>query len=1029
MPDFDQQRCLDCGACRNACPFEPDNLKAWYAQFAEHGARTGLVGKQATVLAWNVDRPRRLRSPSGGVVTEILRALLETGKVSCVVVPESRSGSIGEPHSMVRVFRNSQALETARGSFYEPQCFAAALQDVERVGDRCALVGTPCVLKAIGQSRAGLRDAVPFRIGLSCSHCVSGQFTDCLASLQGVPRNQPFTANMRAKDPSMASANDFYNSFVTQDGQDYRQNRFRNRFTAMWRKYFFALECCLYCPDFFAPEADITAKDAWGKFSDDPLGRTMLIVRNPALMPLIDRLAGEKRIQSRPVTRTEIMRSQSHTPVFKQVYAVGRWQIRSDPSLREQLSPGIGESLSRFDHFRKLSSYVYCKWGAWPIHWLSFLGTSREASAPPQPITASRPRVVLAGGYGYGNAGDEAQLARCLEHWRNYMPEAEITVLSPNPRATADEHDIASMDASRNAWFGAGVTRHYIRSDLVFYFWFSWVVFNAYLRTTQALLERRFPRLRMLLNSIFLRAGTVSPCHELVSLLSEADVLHLVGGGYLSGMTASRLWDHMLLIRIASKLGARIVLSGQTIGPFKGFLHRHIANWGLRKAELIFLRDRGRSTAELRDAGIAGTHVQERFDDALFCASASEADVVDILEQNEVPLSRDYVVIHFHHWGQCSDNVNSVTARMAAICDWLVSEKGETLVMLPMHQTDRPPIQMLLMRMTEPASLLNYSYDFRIAKGIISRAKYCLTFKHHPIVFALGTGTPVAAVALDDYYLHKNSGALRLFCQEEWLLNSDTFWDTKLCADLLSKFIGSLNPLRKVIAGHRAELASIDGEVVLRTSLALWARNPAASVHKHRNNLSLALPGLGEYCREMLPLVGACRQLPPDLLGIVVDRALAVKGGWQVCLQMLDGGTLYVGSTSRERIVTTALQELLFGPWRRLSARNSSCGVAVFCAGKHTEWFLHRLEAESAPMPRVLVDERREGTIGDIPIVSPRDFLDRFADIGCVFVSSDSNEEEVFRRVETLFGDGLSIIAPYRLQWGPLLARLNPKTT
>ena len=51
--------------------------------------------------------------------------------------------------------------------------------------------------------------------------------------------------------------------------------------------------------------------------------------------------------------------------------------------------------------------------------------------------------------------------------------------------------------------------------------------------------------------------------------------------------------------------------------------------------------------------------------------------------------------------------------------------------------------------------------------------------KHHPIVFAIGNAVPVVAVALDDYYLHKNRGALEFAGLAHFVLNKEQFFSTE----------------------------------------------------------------------------------------------------------------------------------------------------------------------------------------------------------------------------------------------------------
>lgn len=53
---------------------------------------------------------------------------------------------------------------------------------------------------------------------------------------------------------------------------------------------------------------------------------------------------------------------------------------------------------------------------------------------------------------------------------------------------------------------------------------------------------------------------------------------------------------------------------------------------------------------------------------------------------------------------------------------------------------------------------------------------FCLTLKHHPIVFSMGNGVPCVGIVFDAYYRHKNSGALGLFDMQDWLLDTKTIF-------------------------------------------------------------------------------------------------------------------------------------------------------------------------------------------------------------------------------------------------------------
>jgi hypothetical protein len=69
-----------------------------------------------------------------------------------------------------------------------------------------------------------------------------------------------------------------------------------------------------------------------------------------------------------------------------------------------------------------------------------------------------------------------------------------------------------------------------------------------------------------------------------------------------------------------------------------------------------------------------------------------------------------------------------------------------------------------------------YVPDYRVVRGVIANSKLVLTFKHHPIVFAQGELVPVVGVALDDYYSHKNKGAMSNTGHESLLVDAKDFF-------------------------------------------------------------------------------------------------------------------------------------------------------------------------------------------------------------------------------------------------------------
>ncbi|MEW6035122.1 MAG: polysaccharide pyruvyl transferase family protein [Candidatus Micrarchaeota archaeon] len=86
----------------------------------------------------------------------------------------------------------------------------------------------------------------------------------------------------------------------------------------------------------------------------------------------------------------------------------------------------------------------------------------------------------------------------------------------------------------------------------------------------------------------------------------ESDVVISPGGDFIGPhyffMTA---FGEMLMAKI---LGKRLVVCAQTIGPFRGLLHRRLASAVLGMADLIIVREE-RTAQRLREAGLKDVHV------------------------------------------------------------------------------------------------------------------------------------------------------------------------------------------------------------------------------------------------------------------------------------------------------------------------------------------------------------------------------------------------------------------------------------
>jgi polysaccharide pyruvyl transferase WcaK-like protein len=395
---------------------------------------------------------------------------------------------------------------------------------------------------------------------------------------------------------------------------------------------------------------------------------------------------------------------------------------------------------------------------------------------------SGQPRVLMAAGHGYGNVGDEAQCGACIGRWRKVAPNCRITLFSPNPAYTEALHGERAVWAPRVAWFLANTSGPYFQEGR------SFVPFFNLLRMRLSL-SCRFARAGIPLSFLLPREAQV------LQLLQEHDILHISGGGFLTGKTRSRLWENCLLMRMCQLLNKPYMLTGHNIGVFQDDADRKIAKMGLSQARLVGLRDRGISEAEIAELGIRGAHVRSTCDDALLCHRLEEDEVKSYLTDAGLDADKPWVAVQFHHWGQKEGEREKIEKRYAEICDKIVAEHGLQVVLIAMTPSDVVPEERLLALMKEPAVLAPYSPDYKVVRGIIADARMIFTMKHHPIVFAQGEGVPIVGVSLDDYYYHKNKGALDNTGHGDYLVSAEGFY-TDLPEQLISRVLQDRGKIR-----------------------------------------------------------------------------------------------------------------------------------------------------------------------------------------------------------------------------------------
>ncbi len=193
-------------------------------------------------------------------------------------------------------------------------------------------------------------------------------------------------------------------------------------------------------------------------------------------------------------------------------------------------------------------------------------------------------KIVLSGGWGYGNLGDEAILRATVRILNKIYVNPQITVLSFNPNL--------SYETLKNDSHNVTVVRNldsYICDLEKFRFSASGIsllkkvclkLFEC-IANSNLYVQRRYKSLAKIQKHI---NASFYKCFE------NADLYLMSGGGYINDWTVCLL-SKCLEVNIANQYGLKSFSIGQTIGAFNSNLHYEIARDLFSKIEYSVFRD------------------------------------------------------------------------------------------------------------------------------------------------------------------------------------------------------------------------------------------------------------------------------------------------------------------------------------------------------------------------------------------------------------------------------------------------------
>ena len=209
LPEIDAAQCDQCGKCLEACPQSPKHIVDHTRRALGTGESFGLDEGDTCLFAYTRDDAGRLKSPSGGILTELLQYLLERGDIDGVLAAVGLDAPIGESHFEIRLLQSAEQIDASRGSAYSPLSYHVALSQVAELSGRYALIGVPCIIRAMELAPKKLTRKIRYTFAIACGRNASSHLIDSLAMREGIAPGQSFRVNLRDKQgiPDPASYN------------------------------------------------------------------------------------------------------------------------------------------------------------------------------------------------------------------------------------------------------------------------------------------------------------------------------------------------------------------------------------------------------------------------------------------------------------------------------------------------------------------------------------------------------------------------------------------------------------------------------------------------------------------------------------------------------------------------------------------------------------------------------------------------------------------------------------------------------
>lgn len=305
LPRIDLEKCNHCSICVRVCPgYSHDYLGLNGKIFGQSQLDVKLGSFIKCYTGCSTDYQIRYNSSSGGLVTSLLAAALESREIDGAIVTKVEAGDPFRPKPFVA--RTVSEVIAAAKSKYCPVPVNSLIRTIAMEEGRFAVVGLPCHihgLRKAEQTLPVLQKKIVLHLGLFCSHNVNFLGTDYFLWRLGVAKEDVSSLHYRGGGwPGPPSVR-------LKDGRSIVDCK--GVWNKMFASRFFTPNRCMYCRDSTNELADISFGDPWlRRFIGERIGKSILICRSPEGGKLLELALALRKIELEEIHPREVKMSQ-----------------------------------------------------------------------------------------------------------------------------------------------------------------------------------------------------------------------------------------------------------------------------------------------------------------------------------------------------------------------------------------------------------------------------------------------------------------------------------------------------------------------------------------------------------------------------------------------------------------------------------------------------------------------------------------------------------------------------------------------